>query len=115
MHGMSLEQVEAAAAREGSKKGKRVPRELRGLAMPDRDWNVAMPFFTVASKTREQFYTSANPQQAAAAAREAHSQRAAEAAAEAEEAEAEAAKAAAPEAVQGAGVSGGAEAATPAP
>ena len=60
-----------------------VPRELRNLAMPDRDWNVAVPFFTTASKTREQFSSSADTQAAAAVAREMHQARV-EAAAEAE-------------------------------
>ena len=36
--------IQAVVERKPGKK--RIPRELRGLAMPDRDWNVAMPFFT---------------------------------------------------------------------
>ena len=67
---------------------------MRNLAMPDRDWHVAMPFFTAAAKTREQFYSGDDANVAATAAREAHAQRAAEAAA-AEEAAEEAAEAAA--------------------
>ena len=64
---------------------KRIPRELRGLAMPDRDWNVAMPFFTTQAKTRDQFFTHADTQQAAAAAREMHQRRVEEAAQEDDE------------------------------
>ena len=55
--GMSVEDAAAAAAamagREASK-GKRLPRELRNLAMPDRDWNVAIPYFNLGAKTRDQ-------------------------------------------------------------
>ena len=61
---------------------KRVPRELRNLALPDREWNVSVPFFAVGSKTREQFSSSADTQAAAAAAREMHLRRVAEAKAE---------------------------------
>ena len=80
-YGLSVVEVEAAAAQPGRK---RVPRELRNLAMPDRDWNVAMPFFSTAAKTREQFSSSADVQELAAAAREHHQMRVAEAEAEAE-------------------------------
>ena len=55
--GMSVEDAAAAAVamagREASK-GKRLPRELRNLAMPDRDWNVAIPYFNLGAKTRDQ-------------------------------------------------------------
>ena len=78
-YGLSVVEVEAAAAVEvAGGKRKRLPRELLGLAMPDREWNVAMPFYTTAAKTREQFYSSATTQADAAAAREMHSMRASE-------------------------------------
>ena len=70
--GLSIVEVEAAALRPGRK---RLPRELRGLAIPDRDWNVAMPFFDTSSKTREQASSSVETQAAAAAAREMHQRR----------------------------------------
>ena len=65
-YGLSLAEVEAATispTKAGAPKGKKraLPRELRNLALPDRDWNVAMPFFSVdlATKTRDQFGASA--------------------------------------------------------
>lgn len=82
--GLSLVELEAAA---GAGPKKRLPRELRNLALPDREWHVAVPFFTTGSKTREQFSSSADMQAAAAAARDMHSRRVAEAEAAAEEAE----------------------------
>ena len=60
---------------------KKLPRELRGLALPDRDWNVAMPFFTTAAKTRDQFSSNADTHAVAEAAREHHQKRVAEEAA----------------------------------
>lgn len=56
--GMSVEDAAAAAAAMAGKAGNGVPRELRMLAMPDRDWNVAIPFYSLASKTRDQFHAS---------------------------------------------------------
>lgn len=48
--GLSLVEIEAAAISPGkAASGKRLPRELRNLAIPDRTWNVAMPFFAVQS------------------------------------------------------------------
>ena len=79
-YGLTLLQIEAAAAGPT----RRLPRELRNLAMPDRDWNVAVPFFTTSAKTREQFSSSADTLAEAAAAREMHEQRAAETAAQQE-------------------------------
>ena len=56
--GMSVEDAAAAAAAMTGKSGKGVSRELRMLAMPDRDWNVAIPYYSLASKTRDQFQAS---------------------------------------------------------
>lgn len=92
-YGLSMVEVEAAvhspskAGSQASGRKRQLPRELRNLAMPDRDWNVSMPFFSTAAKTREQFSASADQQAAAAAARERHQWRVVEAqrAAEAEE------------------------------
>ena len=50
--GLTIQEVEetTVAAREAAgKRRKSVPRELRGLAMPDREWNVSMPFHTTAA------------------------------------------------------------------
>ena len=42
---MCLEQVGAATSGSGaSPAGARVPRELRNLAMPDKQWNVRLPY-----------------------------------------------------------------------
>ena len=68
-------EVEAAAT--GGQK--RLPRELRNLAVPDRQWNVAMPFYTTATKTREQFSSNPDAADAAAVARENHQRRVASA------------------------------------
>jgi hypothetical protein len=56
--GMSVEDAAAAAAAMAGRAGNGVPRELRMLAMPDRDWKVAIPFYSLASKTRDQFHAS---------------------------------------------------------
>jgi len=56
--GMSIEEAEefqVAVAVARGKKRAALPRELRGLAMPDREWKVNLPFYTLGSKTREQF------------------------------------------------------------
>jgi hypothetical protein len=63
---------------DGGRKPRRLPRELRNLALPDREWNVAMPFYTTEAKTREQFTSNADTLAAAAAARAHHEERAAE-------------------------------------
>jgi hypothetical protein len=55
--GMSVEDAVAAAAAMAGKAGKGVSRELRMLAMPDRDWNVALPCWR-GPKTRDQFHPS---------------------------------------------------------
>ena len=50
----------------GKKPGKRLPRELRNLAIPDRTWNVAMPLYLTSAKTREQFVSGIDESQASA-------------------------------------------------
>ena len=72
-YGHSMVEIEAAVAAKPGRKS--LPRELRNLAMPDKDWNVAMPFYTTDAKTRDQFASNASTQAAAAAAREHHQQR----------------------------------------
>jgi hypothetical protein len=55
---MTIAEAEAAVAAAVAASGKRqrpLPRELRGLALPDRDWRVTMPSYTLEAKTREQF------------------------------------------------------------
>ncbi|KAL1528317.1 hypothetical protein AB1Y20_009672 [Prymnesium parvum] len=52
-YGLGL--IELEAVLEKNDKKTRIPRELRGLAVPDREWKVALPYFTQDSKTREQF------------------------------------------------------------
>ena len=46
-YGLSMVEIEAVALSPskaaGKPPGRKLPRELRNLAMPDRDWNVAMP------------------------------------------------------------------------
>ena len=81
--GLTIQEVEetTVAAREAAgKRRKSVPRELRGLAMPDREWNVSMPFHTTAAggyTTRGGFASddAAAAQAAAEAARELHQRR----------------------------------------
>jgi len=64
--GMSLEDAAAAAAAmAGRADGKGVPRELRMLAMPDRDWKVAIAPFAIGSKTRVQFSAQASSDETA--------------------------------------------------
>ena len=81
-HGMSIIEMEAATSSPtnagGKEPGKRLPRELRNLAIPDRTWNSAIPFYTTAAKTREQFSSNSETQAAAVAALEHHEQRKAE-------------------------------------
>lgn len=49
-YGLSLVEIEAAALPVKAGKGgsRKLPRELLSLAMPDRDWNVAMPYAELA-------------------------------------------------------------------